>query len=389
MKDFETIILVRRIYVIRERNLALYFKAERELVDRARKLGFRWQAEVGAWIRPEDTVNLSKVYRAFKDLAWVDARDLYDGNDVLNSPFSSDHNRQKLLAELEEELGSRVRRRDFSLQNEVPQEYIKKLKRLRYSKSTIRTYTSLFRDFINYSEKELDQRSTEDIRLYMDYLVEYRGIAASTQNQVINAIKFYYERILGMDKIQVEFERPRRERRLPDIMSKDEVMSIINAPTNIKHRAMLTLIYSAGLRCGELLNLKPGDIYSDRMLIHIRKGKGQKDRMTILSDKALDLLRLYYRSHKPNEWLFEGKTGGPYSAPSLRAVFKSAVTKAQINKRVRLHDLRHSFATHLLESGTDLRYIQSLLGHNSSITTEIYTHVSQSHIGLIKSPLDT
>ena len=223
--------------------------------------------------------------------------------------------------------------------------------------------------------------------MYMSYLIEYRGISASTQNQVVNAIKFYYEKILGTDKISIAFERPRRERSLPDILSKEEVLNIITAPENLKHKAMLTLVYSAGLRCGELLNLKPEDIYSDRMLIHIRKGKGKKDRMTVLSDKALHLLKRYYRQYRPREWLFEG-IRGPYTASSLRAVFKNAVVKAKINRKVRLHDLRHSFATHLLESGTDLRYIQTLLGHNSSLTTEIYTHVSQAHIGLIKSPLD-
>ena len=151
---------------------------------------------------------------------------------------------------------------------------------------------------------------------------------------------------------------------------------------------MLTIVYSAGLRSGELINLTLTDIDSKRMLIRIKQGKGKKDRMTLLSTNALDLLRKYYKVYTPKKWLFEGLNGKPYSAVSLRQVFKRSLIKAGVLRELRLHDLRHSFATHLLESGTDIRYIQALLGHSSSKTTEIYTHVSERHINLIKSPLD-
>ena len=188
-----------------------------------------------------------------------------------------------------------------------------------------------------------------------------------------------------LEKIQ----RPKISRRLPNVLSKEEIKNILEAHTNIKHKAMLSTIYSCGLRRSELLNLKFTDIDSKRNIVFIRKGKGKKDRITPLSPKLLEMLRNYYSVYKPQTWLFEGKNvGEQYSDTSLQAVLKQAVKKAKIKKQITLHWLRHSYATHLLESGTDLRYIQELLGHNSSRTTEIYTHVSTKSLQQIKSPFD-
>lgn len=176
---------------------------------------------------------------------------------------------------------------------------------------------------------------------------------------------------------------------MPNVLSKEEVKMILESLQNIKHRTMLSLIYACGLRRSELLNLKSNDILSDRLLLHIKQSKGKKDRIVPLSNKLLEMLREYYKTYKPKVWLFEGQQAGePYSEKSLESVLKQAVSKACINKPVTLHWLRHSYATHLLESGTDLRYIQELLGHNSSRTTEIYTHVSNKSIQQIKSPFD-
>lgn len=173
-------------------------------------------------------------------------------------------------------------------------------------------------------------------------------------------------------------------------MSKEEVKLILEAHGNIKHKAMLSLIYSCGLRRSELLNLKLKDIDSKRGLVIIRKGKGRKDRVTPLSEKVLILLRDYFKAHQPKEWLFEGQSGiGQYDGTSLGSVLKQALEKAKINKPVTLHWLRHSYATHLLEAGTDLRYIQEILGHSRSTTTEIYTHVSTKSIQKVISPFDT
>jgi len=194
--------------------------------------------------------------------------------------------------------------------------------------------------------------------------------------------------ILERPREYYHVERPRNERKLPVVLSGEEVREILIQVKNIKHKCLLMLIYSGGLRIGEALNLKPTDIDSKRMLIHIRTSKGNKDRYVTLSKHLLDILRIYYKAYKPKKWLFEGPNGNQYSYRSSVNIFNRAVSKAGIKKQVSLHTLRHSFATHLLEDGTDLRIIQVLLGHNSSKTTEIYTHVSGAQLQKIKSPLD-
>ena len=195
-------------------------------------------------------------------------------------------------------------------------------------------------------------------------------------------------RIVNEKQIEIEkIHRPKREKLLPNVLSKAEIKLILNAHSNMKHKTMLSLIYSCGLRRSELLNLKPTDIDSNRNIVIIRQGKGRKDRIAPLSPKILEMLRDYYAVYKPKLWLFEGQfENEAYDARSLSNVLKQALTKAGITKPVSLHWLRHSYATHLLESGTDLRYIQELLGHSSSKTTEIYTHVSTKSIQQIKSP---
>jgi len=215
------------------------------------------------------------------------------------------------------------------------------------------------------------------------------GLSSSYQNQIVNSIKLYFKTCRDT-KIEVDkIHRPKREKVLPNVLSKEEVKKILDAHSNLKHKAMLSMIYSCGLRRSELLNLKFSDIDSKRNIVIIRQSKGKKDRITPLSAKILDLLRRYYKEYSPKTYLFEGQEKNTqYSARSLEEVLKKSVKLASINKPVTLHWLRHSYATHLLESGTDLRYIQELLGHNSSKTTEIYTHVSTKNIPQIKSPFD-
>ena len=183
-------------------------------------------------------------------------------------------------------------------------------------------------------------------------------------------------------------ERPRKKQKLPKVLSKEEVKTLIHSTNNIKHRCIVSLLYSAGLRRSELINLKLEDIDSKRMLIHIRDAKRGKDRYTLLSKNTLHDLRQYYKAWKPKSYLFEGPKCKPYTGSSVEKIVKRAALKASILKKVTPHMLRHSFATHLLESGTDLRHIQTLLGHDSSKTTEIYTHVAVSSFNSIKNPLD-
>jgi integrase/recombinase XerD len=270
----------------------------------------------------------------------------------------------------------------------IPQAYIDKLKIKRYSESTIKTYTVAFEDFINYYKgRNMDELSETDIKEYMLYLVEKRRVSSSYQNQAINAIKFYYEKVLGGDRKFYFIDRPFKEKKLPEVLNEEEVQKIMKQVDNLKHKCILLVIYSAGLRISELLNLKIRDIDSQRMLINIREAKGKKDRISLLSGKVLEYLREYIKKYRPRDYLFEGADGGQYTARSAQQVFKNACKKAKIIKPVSLHSLRHSFATHLLERGTDLRYIQSLLGHSSSKTTEIYTHITRKGMDQIKSPL--
>jgi site-specific recombinase XerD len=216
-----------------------------------------------------------------------------------------------------------------------------------------------------------------------------RGCKNSTINQFINALRYLYVELYHQPLLLGEIPRPNKEKKLPVVLSQEEVRRIFDATSNLKHRFMLMVTYSGGLRVGEVVKLRPEDLDSDRGLIHIHGGKGKKDRYTVLSPVIVAQLRDYWRLYRPRAWLFEGQQAGkPYSIRSAERVFEVAAERAGIRKEVSIHVLRHSFATHLLESGTDLRYIQELLGHASSKTTEIYTHVSQRKLGAIRSPID-
>lgn len=260
----------------------------------------------------------------------------------------------------------------------------------RYSPNTIKTYSEALHTFLKYyHDKPIEQITNEDVIAFNNDYILKNNFSSSFQNQVVNSIKLFFSQIQGAN-INVELvHRPKREKLLPNVLSKQEIKQILNAPTNIKHKAMLSLIYACGLRRSELLNLKPNDIDSKRGIIIIRQAKGKKDRIAPLSEKILVMLREYYQSFKPITWLFEGQEiGNQYSEKSLESVLKQALAKCKITKPVSLHWLRHSYATHLLENGTDLRFIQEILGHKSSKTTEIYTHVSTKSLQKIKSPFD-
>ncbi|TVR40861.1 MAG: integrase [Bacteroidia bacterium] len=260
----------------------------------------------------------------------------------------------------------------------------------RYSYSTIKAYTSAVGRFLQYmGTKPYSEITNDDIVRYVNAELVVQGLSFSCQNILVNGMRLFFKEILKC-KIDIDkIERPRREHKLPNVLSKGEVRALLSAPANIKHEAMLSLIYACGLRRSELLNLKPEHVDSERGLLIVKNAKGRKDRVVSISDKIIVLLRDYYRRYRPQVWLFEGqKAGTSYSETSLQAVLKGALKKAGIKKPVTLHWLRHSYATHLLEAGTDLRYIQELLGHKSSKTTEIYTHVSEKSVQKIKSPFD-
>lgn len=272
----------------------------------------------------------------------------------------------------------------------LPKGYLELLEQKRYSPSTIKTYRIYFSDFMEYHKgRNIDRLKVADINHYILYLVNEKKISVSQQNMRINAIKFYYEKVKGVKRQYYGGITREEYKTLPEVLSRNEISRILSCLPNLEHHCMISLIYSAGLRRSELLNLTPKDIISERMLVRIM-GKGKKCRYSLLSEKVLNELRTYYKEYRPKKWLFEGDTSGEqYSASALVKILKEAAERAGIKHRVHVHMLRHSFATHLLEQGTDLRTIQELLGHNDIKTTSIYLHVTSAHKSSIPNPLDT
>ena len=261
-----------------------------------------------------------------------------------------------------------------------------------YSPKTIKAYLSCIRMFARHIAPRLPRDAhDDDIRKYLLHLLEERGSPAGTVNQVYNALRFLYVELYHRPFSFQGLPRPKKEKKLPDILGEEEIIRLVAAVRNLKHRTMIFLTYASGLRVSEIVALRLEDLDVERGLIHIRSAKGRKDRYTLLPESMLGMLHSYVKTYGlgTEGWLFPGAApGGHLSVRSIQAVMERAVVKAGITKPVSMHTLRHSFATHLLERGTDLRFIQALLGHESSKTTEIYTHVSNRSLGRIKSPAD-
>ncbi|SFN05335.1 site-specific tyrosine recombinase/integron integrase [Thermodesulforhabdus norvegica] len=263
----------------------------------------------------------------------------------------------------------------------------KELMARKYSRRTVKLYLHYNEEFLRFCNKTPYQVSNDDVRNYLYYLAE-KGCSASTLNIAINALKFYYGEILKR-RFVYEIKRPKKDKRLPAVFSQEEVSGILSSITNTKHKLILMFMYSAGLRVGEVVRLRVEDMDVERRLIRIRGGKGRKDRYTILSEVASKTLKEYLRKYKPEKRLFSGQRKYRHiTTRTVQKIFENACRKAEIKKDVTVHSLHHSFATHLLESGVDLRYIQEQLGHKSSKTTEIYTHVAMKDLRRIRSPLD-
>jgi len=256
----------------------------------------------------------------------------------------------------------------------------------KYSPRTRRRYLAIVRDFARHARKDLAACDENDIRRYLSGLERERCASASTINQAISAIKFAFSS--GLHKETPITRRPRADRKLPSVLSHEEAMRICRAPANIKHKCILALAYSAGLRVSEVAALRVDDIDPARNVIHIRGGKGRKDRYTILAPAVAALIADYRSAAQPQTWLFENRDGSALSIRTMQEVFYRALESAGVEKNTSIHSLRHSFATHLLEDGTDIRYIQELLGHSTPKTTQIYTHVARRDLLRIRSPFD-
>lgn len=266
---------------------------------------------------------------------------------------------------------------------------LKKQMQLRgYSPSSIELYEKSLSQISKYYQLSPDVLSTDQIRDYIQKELIEKKKSKSRINQLVSAFKILYEQVLGRKWDPIAIPRVRKDTKLPVVLSQSEVMQVLDSLTNIKHRTILSIIYSAGLRISEVRALTSKDIDSDRMQIRIVQAKGNKDRYVILSTKALEQLRLYYKLYRPCEWLFETRKGVAISNRTIQNIFKSALKKAGVRKPASVHSLRHSFATHLMEQGVSLVIIQQLLGHKSLRTTSVYLHVQQYSISTVKSPLD-
>jgi integrase/recombinase XerD len=364
-------IVVKKLFHRDKNCLALYFEKDSELIGYVRKIPeVKFSYTNLCWYLPETRDAAKQISDCLKDKANLDFT-------ALQEITAKDQQETTKFKELNTDQLQALRMIE------------QKLKLRGYSENTVRTYFQHFKEFLLfYYDSHPVEISELEIRNYILYLIEKRKLSKSTQNQSINAIKFFYEKVLLQDRKVYYLERPMKDKKLPEVLSQEDVLSIFEALDNIKHRCMLMLIYSAGLRRSEMLNLRIGDVDFNRSVVFIRSAKGHKDRQSVLAQNMVPMLQQYLKEFAPGFWLFEGRAGERYSASSLQQVFKQAAKKAGVKKIVRLHMLRHSFATHLLESGTSTRYIQVLLGHESPKTTEVYAHVSRFALDKIRSPLD-
>jgi len=334
--------------------LAISFNYSQERIAKVKSIkGHKWNANEKTWTIPFTEENLEMLKELFK-------------NEQKNIDIENNLSNKELYKLMEEEI---------------------KLKG--YSFKTKKSYMSHIKRVSSFLNKNLDEIETQDIRQYTLFLLEKQNVSHSYVNQAISSIRFLCNEVLRQNKPIGLITRPKKENKLPNVLSFEDVTKILVALKNEKHKTILFLIYSAGLRVGEVIKLQSQDIDSQRMLIHVVQGKGRKDRYTVLSEIALEQLRKYYKLYKPEKWLFPGQDSKEYiTERTVQRIFENACVAAKVTKKATVHTLRHCFATHLLEGGIDLRFIQELLGHSSSKTTEIYTHVTQKSISKIQSPLD-
>ncbi|PKP20217.1 MAG: integrase [Bacteroidetes bacterium HGW-Bacteroidetes-21] len=360
----------------------LDFEKDVELINWVKLLpGRMWSASKRKWYVPLQYFDEDLLYRTFEGVAQVDmslikhSLEIQDYHSITKKAVKPEKIK---LPDLNPYIHAKT------------EEYKKWMEYKRYSPQTINTYVDLLRLFLKFVQPlSIDGLTNDHVVFFVNGYILPRKLSYSYQNQLVNALKLFFRVIVKSPIDIMSIERPRTRKKLPNVLSIDEVSAILKANKNFKHKTMLSIIYSCGLRRSEALNLKPSDIDSKRNILTIKNAKGNKDRVVPISDKMIKMLNEYLREYRPETWIFEGyKKGERYSETSIQEVFKSSVEKAGIDKNATLHWLRHSYATHLLESGTDLRYIQELLGHKSSKTTEIYTHVSNKELIKIKTPFE-
>lgn len=368
--------------------MGIRFIGNIELNNLVKKLkGIKWSHSNKCWYLPLSKENYTAVTKAINSKAIVDA-----------SLLKQYLERKKETSIIKENVrvknkSSHINVMAYGISDKNLKEleiFTNTLQLKAYSSSTIKTYKNEFYALLQLiKNKPVSSLTTEEIKRYLLYCINTLQLSENTIHSRLNALKFYFEQVLKKDKIFVEIPRPKKRMILPKVISEEKIIKGLLKIENVKHKALLMLAYSAGLRVSEIVALKITDIDSDRMQITINNAKGKKDRVVTLSKSILEILRTYFIAYKPNQWLFEGQYSNEhYSIRSAQIIFKDAYKNLQLPPQCSFHSLRHSYATHLLENGTDIRYIQQLLGHNDIKTTLRYTHVSNKVIGKIESPLD-
>lgn len=359
-----------RLEKVSDEAIHVFFPYSEKRVEKIKKVqGRKWIVEKRCWSIPDTTDSIKKLLA------------LFSGEEI-----KADEKLQSTIISLSKVIEAP----QVPGLNEAVEMMDNELKLGGYSRQSRKAYSGHVKRFLTtYALKDFTQLDKNDIKHYLLNQIETQERSHSYVNQTISAIKFFYRYVLKKSQPTIDLPRPKKQMKLPQILSTQEVRAILEGLQNTKHKAILCLVYAAGLRVSEVVKLRISDIDSNRMLIHISQGKGRKDRYTMLSNTALEVLRVYMQKYRPVHWLFQGEQEDKHiTIRSVQRVFKKASEHANITKDVSVHTLRHSFATHLLEGGTDLRYIQELLGHQSSKTTEVYTHVSQKDFQRIQSPLD-
>ena len=362
--------------------LLMQFHFNRELIERAKKIKCFWSASKSSWYINNTDDNLEAIYTIFKDDAIIDDSAIKSQRKNPINHYTTTNFKKKYL---------KINPKDLSKDDIINlHKYVKFLRGKALSENTVRIYYSHILDFLKYLDKKpIEDVNNRDIELFIEDVCVPRIYAISTHRQVIGAVK-HFQSLFNQCKINsAELTLPRKTRNLPTVLSKEEVIELLRNTRNLKHRAILALIYSSGLRVGELINLELRDIDINRLQIFVRKSKGRKDRYVMMAKSLLPLINNYITTYKPQKYFAEGlESGIKYTAGSIRNVLRRSCKAAGITKNVTPHTLRHSYATHLLENGVDLRYIQELLGHSKPETTMIYTHVATKDLLEIESPLD-
>ncbi|WP_452229301.1 MULTISPECIES: tyrosine-type recombinase/integrase [unclassified Lacinutrix] len=356
-----------------EERILICFEYNIEVREYVKKFPLvKWSHYYSEYYIPFSKTNVNNLYKHLRAKQHV-----VDYSLLMNKYRKGEQKQNLSLQALKEEFISPIK------------EFVKWMHLRRYSFNTIQTYESMLIMFFKYHHsKKIELITNDDLIDFNTNYILANNYSYTYQNQLVNAVKLFFKQTQNLEIDLETLDRPKKSQRLPEVLSLEEVKEILHGAKNLKHKTLLCLLYSCGLRIGEALSLQLNALDLERKLLHVKAGKGKKDRYIPLSVTMIILLHRYYKSYTPKEYLFEGQYGGSYSAVSARQVLKRILAQTKIKKHVTLHTLRHSYATHLLENGTDLRFIQELLGHNSPKTTMIYTHVSTISLEKIKNPFD-